>query len=298
MYERAISIAEEMIARLEEGATKESFADITALSIDFCESIPASIKHGLIPLVFFEHNRQQISDGHAKHLLQINQSNQTRAFIYDQVTHPSNKLANNIASSFEYAFSDPYRDGKHFESGMLWFHEYTGTESHTGIDGNPHQWKVVKQRFSPSEKDGAKFIGVLKQWVRYLGSFQTSKENGEATIGLQNDCSASLNNNESQFDKLPRSQKLAYLAAEYAEITLGKELKDKEAWDYLNNYGFGDYDHLNEYQLPSIDTFSTYLSRARKALGTRRYTRKHGRFGRSIIDTSGRQLNLIKSDQI
>lgn len=85
------------------------------------------------------------------------------------------------------------------------------------------------------------------------------------------------------FDKLERAVKTAYLAYQHAESQAGKRLEDRVAWEWLNENGIkGDAGELADYELPSLDTFRTYLSKARKTLGENKYTPRGGRTGRSV----------------
>lgn len=85
---------------------------------------------------------------------------------------------------------------------------------------------------------------------------------------------------EETVSKMPKRFRLAYRAAEYAALKSGKELKDREAFDWLEQNGFDDY------ELPMYDTFTDYLTSARKETNEPRKTRRQDRTCRSVIRQS------------
>lgn len=85
---------------------------------------------------------------------------------------------------------------------------------------------------------------------------------------------------------LPNSQRLAYLAAKYAEAKNERELTDPEAWDWLNDNGIEGAGEIDSYKLPLKDTFADYMNKARRQLGEKRKTQRRGRTGRSIVKQS------------
>lgn len=79
----------------------------------------------------------------------------------------------------------------------------------------------------------------------------------------------------------------AYLAYQLAETMNGKRLEDREAYDYIKEYGLpdnaGDLGELSDYNLPAFDTWTRYLRDARQPLGEQKYNRRAKRpKGRSI----------------
>jgi len=69
---------------------------------------------------------------------------------------------------------------------------------------------------------------------------------------------------------------------------VGKRLQDREAYDWLKEYGIdtdkGDVGELADYELPSFDTWTKQLRNARNPLGKQKYTRRGGRAtGKSIV---------------
>jgi hypothetical protein len=95
-------------------------------------------------------------------------------------------------------------------------------------------------------------------------------------------------NREELIQGMLPSVRLAYLAFMYAESKAARRLEDREAYDLLNEEGIpsgaGDRGELTEYQLPTFETWSRQLRKAREALGEQKYTRRAGRpTGRSIV---------------
>ncbi|MDC3223572.1 hypothetical protein OAU26_01425 [Mariniblastus sp.] len=86
--------------------------------------------------------------------------------------------------------------------------------------------------------------------------------------------------------KLPKSKKLAYLAAEYANSKLNKQLTDGEAWEYLHENGIEGCDELNDYKLPKKTSFANYMNVARREMGKQKYSPRGGRTGRSVAKSS------------
>lgn len=88
-------------------------------------------------------------------------------------------------------------------------------------------------------------------------------------------------------DDLPPPQRRAYSAFQYAAMKLERDplsLTDHDAWEYLNEHGIESAGEPNEYKLPLIDTFVNYVSKARKALGELKNTKRAGRKGRSTVN--------------
>jgi hypothetical protein len=80
-------------------------------------------------------------------------------------------------------------------------------------------------------------------------------------------------------------ERRAYLAWKYAESATGRQLTDREAHEYLQEYGIdtrhGDAGELADYDLPGLQSFSQYLTNARRAVGESKYSPRGGRRGRS-----------------
>jgi len=70
----------------------------------------------------------------------------------------------------------------------------------------------------------------------------------------------------------------AYSSKQYAEEQKGEPLTDREAWEYLNEYGIGDDgNELESYKPPLPDTYADYMNKARRGLGEPKYTPRGGR---------------------
>lgn len=84
--------------------------------------------------------------------------------------------------------------------------------------------------------------------------------------------------------KLPKTQRLAYLAAKLAEHAKEQQLTDQETWNWLKENGTvgATNPDLDAYQLPGLDTFARYLSNARVALGEQRKQKRTKWASRSI----------------
>jgi hypothetical protein len=90
-----------------------------------------------------------------------------------------------------------------------------------------------------------------------------------------------------KFQMLKRSVQLAYLAFEYAESKVGKQLQDQEAYNLLREEGMpGEAEggeRLTGYCLPAFTTWARQLRDARRALGEQKNTSRRGRsIGKSI----------------
>lgn len=87
-------------------------------------------------------------------------------------------------------------------------------------------------------------------------------------------------------DTVKPSEKEAYLSFVYAEAKTERRLEDRDAYDWLNENGIdkNDTGELEDYNLPSFDTWRRYLSTARKATNEQKYTPRKARpEGRSIV---------------
>lgn len=85
-------------------------------------------------------------------------------------------------------------------------------------------------------------------------------------------------------EQLQPAHRNAYLAFQYAAAKLERtpeSLQDREAWDYIDEYGIEGADELDEYKLPLFDAFTTYLTRVRSKLGEQKKRPKTVRGGRS-----------------
>lgn len=78
----------------------------------------------------------------------------------------------------------------------------------------------------------------------------------------------------------------AYLAGLYAETQSNRRLTDDEAYDWLTENGTDKVDKLDDYKLPSRDTFATYMNHARRIMGEQRKKPKTRISGRSIVNKS------------
>jgi phage terminase small subunit len=81
---------------------------------------------------------------------------------------------------------------------------------------------------------------------------------------------------------------LDYIANQYAETVAEKELKAHEAHKWLKENGIDrdkdDTGELTDYELPSLETWSRQVRKARRALGEQKYNPRAGRAaGRSIV---------------
>lgn len=85
---------------------------------------------------------------------------------------------------------------------------------------------------------------------------------------------------------LSSAQRFAYLAAAYAEAREGRQLTDREAWEYLKENGIEGAEGLDNYELPMRDTFADYMTQARGLLGEKRKTPRGGRKTRSVLRRS------------
>lgn len=94
--------------------------------------------------------------------------------------------------------------------------------------------------------------------------------------------------------KPPRRQKLAYYAFKYVETKLGRRVEDREAYEYLQEYGIENENagELIDYDLPDrFDTWLSYLSAGRKAFDDSKYTPRHARrSGGSVVRAADVQL--------
>jgi hypothetical protein len=93
-------------------------------------------------------------------------------------------------------------------------------------------------------------------------------------------------NAEKDVSSLSSAQRSAYLAAAYAEAKEGRQLTDREAWEYLKENGIEGTEGLDNYELPMVDTFADYMTQARRLLGEKRKTPRGGRNKRSVIRRS------------
>ena len=90
------------------------------------------------------------------------------------------------------------------------------------------------------------------------------------------------------FEQLEPAIQKAYLSYEYAESKVEKKLQDRDAYEYLNEYGVtsneGDLGDLTDYLLPAFNTWSRQLRSARHALREQKYTSRAGRpSGSSVV---------------
>lgn len=89
---------------------------------------------------------------------------------------------------------------------------------------------------------------------------------------------------------LQKCKRLAYRAFQFAESRLERTLEDREAWEYLKEHGIpkdhDDLQDLHSYELPSFETFTTYLSHARRALDDLKYDKGNRRQSKSVVKQS------------
>ncbi len=86
--------------------------------------------------------------------------------------------------------------------------------------------------------------------------------------------------------KLQLAFQKAWFSFVYAEAKQETRLEDRQAWDWLTENGIENDDEgiLKGYELPTFDTWSRQLRRARKAVGEQKYTpQKDKQPSRSII---------------
>lgn len=86
-------------------------------------------------------------------------------------------------------------------------------------------------------------------------------------------------------------EKAAYYAFRYAEMKQQRKLTTQEAHDFWKEHGFDPADRdtdnadvLKGYEITSLPTFRSQLSRARKVFDDLRYEDRTGRRGRSVVD--------------
>ncbi len=180
MNDRAIELANEMVSRLEAGATKQAFQSVAELSIEFCESIPVDVKRGSIPFLIYQVRRGTVAEPHAEFWAEILRANPTRAYIADQ----AKRLQSYVAESWQYYFTDPFRIGTQCETGVLWFNEIVGRKNvtmtdHTGVQSVVEQCQVSERMYNLTENQ-TKAVAILNQWIRFLRG--DVKENVGETI--------------------------------------------------------------------------------------------------------------------
>lgn len=134
------------------------------------------------------------------------------------------------------------------------------------------------------------------------GSAPTAKPgegegNGEGSTTSGQSLPASTR--EAILQQLEPAVRKAYLAFQYAETLNGRQMEDREAYNWLHENGIdegkGDLGQLTDYELPSLETFRRYLGTARRPLGESKYTRRGGRkHGRSIA--RGNEIEYQKGD--
>ncbi len=86
-------------------------------------------------------------------------------------------------------------------------------------------------------------------------------------------------------------EKAAYYAFRYAEMKLQRTLKTQEAHEFWTEHGFDSADRdtnnadvLRGYEIPSLATYRSQLSRARKVFDDQRSEDRTGRRGRSVVN--------------
>ena len=99
----------------------------------------------------------------------------------------------------------------------------------------------------------------------------------------------------------PRYRK-AYKTYLYACLSLEKNAVDREAYEFLKDQGVpkesGDPDFDN-YKITSFETWTSYLTKARKQLGLGKYGKKTDRISsRSVVRNEQIDRNLTGSDDL
>ncbi len=114
----------------------------------------------------------------------------------------------------------------------------------------------------------------LPNYLAYAG------ESSGLTSETAHNATSQQDEREQELSKLKPCYQKAYLAFFKTEKLLGKELTCKQAWSYLREHGT-DF----EYELPSEENFSTYVVKARSALGELKNQPRGGRAdgSRSIV---------------
>jgi hypothetical protein len=90
---------------------------------------------------------------------------------------------------------------------------------------------------------------------------------------------------EEALKQLRDAERKAYASLKAAEVVAEKVFnRDDDAYDYLKAEGIPDDAGLDDYSLPSLDTWKRQLRGARKALDEQKYNRRAGRtHGKSIV---------------
>lgn len=88
------------------------------------------------------------------------------------------------------------------------------------------------------------------------------------------------NDIEAAVSTMEKRIQLAYLAAQNAEQRCGKILTDRESFEWIKE------NDMDGYSLPVFDTYTDYLTKARKHTGEQRKTPRGGRKNRSIVKQS------------
>jgi hypothetical protein len=129
-----------------------------------------------------------------------------------------------------------------------------------------------------------KFIAYLKNTsdeLRQQGVSENQKEHPSDLGTAAIDAGAA---------KSPPAHRQALLSYRYAEVRSEKSLMDREAYRWFKENGYdadmdmtGDFAALTQYELPSEETWKTYVSRERKRCGTSKNRPRAGRTSRSIV---------------
>ena len=155
---------------------------------------------------------------------------------------------------------------------------------------------------SPTQELVAKLRGVYKKYERLCDDSSLSEqlkleyEKALAEFRRQSqspstppaDGTAQVESDGDKPSELTGATRLAYRSFVYAEKHNEKNLQDREAHDWLKEYGISaekyESTELAEYQLPAFGTWSRYLREARNALDKSKYTKRAGRpHGKSIV---------------
>src|SRR5690606_20355136 len=85
-----------------------------------------------------------------------------------------------------------------------------------------------------------------------------------------------------------RRFRLAYLSLLHALEVSGTLMTDKEAYSWIQTHGLDveksiQFSELEDYRLPSLRTWITYVVNGRSKLGSKKNQSRAGRSGRSIV---------------
>jgi len=164
-------------------------------------------------------------------------------------------------------------------------------EAEKHFAGAAKRWKREAEL---TEGDYEKAFEGITEFFRTMEKRQFSQRLRESAWTIEGYCKLKAGSEKySQMEtEIEKRYDQAYRSYIYAEKKLletfadKQKVTDKEAYDYLNEYGIEDTD---DYELPNFETWQRYVRRGRRKHGTQKNTFRAGRkYNRSII----------KSDQI